>query len=248
VAPVQSAPLPDDGRGAEEPQETAADQAPYDFTQPVPASPAAEDDYFADAAFVGDSRTAGFLLYSGVPGGDGLTHTGLSIFDVQKGEKCIRVNGTDYTLPDALNLKQYGKIYLCLGVNELGYQNDDGFYRAFCDLVDRIRADQPQAVLYLQTLIPLNEEVIAQTGGKAYLTNEHLRVYNQLIAQVAAEKQVPLVDVYAAFADETGSLPADASNDGVHLKTAGCVQWLDYLRTHTVDYDTLYPSSEEVTP
>lgn len=35
----------------------------------VPESEAAQDSYFEDAVFVGDSRTAGFMLYSGVPPG-----------------------------------------------------------------------------------------------------------------------------------------------------------------------------------
>ena len=217
----------------------------YDFAQPVPESGAVEDSYFDDAVFVGDSRTAGFMMYSGVPAGDSLTHTGLSIFDVQNGKQCIKVGKNTYTLPDALALKQYGKIYLCLGVNELGYNNDDLFYQAFCQLVDQIRIDQPDAVIYLQTLIPLNEEVIAESGGKSYLKNDHLRVYNELIAKVAADKQVALVDVYSAFADESGALPADASNDGVHLNKSYCVQWLDYLKTPTVSYDTLYPEGAE---
>lgn len=218
---------------------------PYDFSRPVPESDPVEDSYFEDAVFVGDSRTEGFMLYSGVPAGDSLTHTGLSIFDVRNDKTCITVDGQEYTLPDAIDLKQYGKIYLCLGVNELGYDADELFYEAFCELVERLREDQPQAVIYLQTLIPLNEEAIAESGGRDYLKNDHLRTYNQLIAQVAEECRVALVDVYSDFADENGSLPREASNDGVHMKGSYCVQWLDYLRTHTVSYETLYPEGAE---
>ena len=38
----------------------------YDFSQPCPESPAVDNSYFEDAAFIGDSRTDGFLLYSGI--------------------------------------------------------------------------------------------------------------------------------------------------------------------------------------
>ena len=34
----------------------------YDFSQPVPEREPVENNYFQDAAFVGDSRTDGFLL------------------------------------------------------------------------------------------------------------------------------------------------------------------------------------------
>ncbi len=212
----------------------------YDFSQPVPESEAVDKSYFEDAAFVGDSRTNGFMLYSGIGCGDNLTSNGLSIFRLSA-KKALKIDGKSYTLLEALALKEYGKVYLSLGVNELGYNNDKGFYKAYCDAIDAIRDAQPNAVIYIQGLIPLNEEVIAKTGGSPYLTNEHLLVYNDLMKQAAEEKQVAFLDLNPCFADENGSLPADASSDGIHLKTSSCKKWLEYLQTHTVEFSTLYP-------
>ena len=215
----------------------------YDFSQPVSAGEAVDNSYFQDAAFVGDSRTDGFLIYSGIGCGENLTSNGLSIFKLAE-KKAIKRDGATYTLLEALALKQYSKVYLSLGINELGYYDDGGFYRAYCSAVDAIRACQPNAVIYIQGLIPLNEEAIAATDGPAYLNNDHLRVYNDLMKQVAREKKVAFLDLYPKFADENGQLPADASKDGVHLKSDYCKRWLEYLKTHTVDYQTLYPNGE----
>ena len=112
------------------------------------------------------------------------------------------------------------------------------------DAIDAIRACQPNAVIYIQGLIPLNEDVIAQSGGPSYLTNEHLLVYNDLMRKAAEEKQVVFLDLNPEFTGADGKLPADASKDGVHLRKAYCEKWLDYLKTHTVDYETLYPGQE----
>ena len=217
----------------------------YDFSQPVPASPEVDNSYFADAAFIGDSRTDGFLIYSGIGCGKNLTSNGLSIFKLKE-KKVLTIDGQKYTLLEALALEQYGKVYLSLGVNELGYNNDKGFYQSYRDAIETIRQIQPNAVIYIQGLIPLNEGVIARTGGPSYLTNEHLRVYNDLMRQAAQEEGVVFLDLYTEFADENDELPAEASRDGVHLGGAWCRQWLAYLKTHTVDYDTLYPSGAEV--
>ena len=199
-----------------------------------------DNTYFEDAAFVGDSRTDGFMIYSGIGCGDNLTSNGLSIFKLEE-KKAITIDGEKYTLLEALARKEYGKVYLSLGVNELGYYDDQGFYEAYCRAIDAIRVCQPNAVIYIQGLIPLNEDVIRETGGRSYLTNEHLVVYNDLMRQAAQEKQVVFLDLYSEFADESGQLPAEASKDGVHLRSEWCRQWLDYLKTHTVDYDALYP-------
>lgn len=217
----------------------------YDFSQPVPEREAVDNSYFQDAAFVGDSRTDGFLIYSGIGCGENLTSNGLSIFKLAE-KKAIKRDGVSYTLLEALAQKRYGKVYLSLGVNELGYNDDEGFYRAYCDAIDAIRSSQPDAVIYIQGLIPVNEKVVAASGGPSYLENEHLLVYNDLMKQVAREKQVAFLDLNPEFTDGTGQLPADASKDGVHLKSSYCKQWLEYLKIHTVDYKTLYPDTEMV--
>ena len=219
---------PDEGQPGKELQEV------YDFTQPAPETEAVDNSYFEDAAFVGDSRTDGFLIYSGIGCGENLTSNGLSIFKLAE-KKALTIGDQEYTLLEALGLKEYGKVYLSLGVNELGYYDDQGFYESYLEAIDAIRELQPDAVIYIQGLIPLNEQRIAETTGRSYLTNEHLRIYNDLMRQAAQEKQVVFLDLYSAFADENGSLPYAASNDGVHLSKAYCQQWLAYLQTHTVD-------------
>ena len=217
----------------------------FDFTQPAPAGEAVEMDYFSDALFIGDSRTDGLRLYSGIKGASFYCYKGLTIFEMDT-KKVIELNGGKYTVSEALAKgPQYKKIYVSLGVNELGYYNDEGFYQAYCDAIDAIRACQPDAVIYIQGLIPLNESVVAASGGPSYLTNEHLRVYNGLMQKAAEEKQVVFLDLYSEFANENGELPEEASKDGVHLKSDYCKQWLEYLKVHTVDFETLYPEGTE---
>ena len=133
-----------------------------------------EDTYFDDAVFLGDSRTEGFHLYSGLKTGTYLYATGATVESVFS--KSVSTPLGRMPLLDALEKTACGKIYVMLGVNELGYYNDEGFYQAYCDAIDAIRACQPDAVIYIQGLIPLNEDKIAESGGASYLTNEHLVV------------------------------------------------------------------------
>lgn len=239
-------PQPDPAAGSQSDPDTAPNteggdgtEAPFDFTQDAPETPKVDDAYFADAAFVGDSRTDGLLIYGGMKGAANLTSNGLSIFQLEE-KKALTIGGKKYTLLEALALKKYGKVYLSLGVNELGYYDDEGFYESYCKAVDDIRACQPDAVIYIQGLIPLNEGVIRQSGGRDYLKNDHLRIYNDLMRKTAREKNVVFLDLYSAFVDGDGELPAEASKDGVHLRKDYCRQWMDYLRTHTVSHDAYF--------
>ena len=58
----------------------SGEAAAYDFSQPAPEREAVDNRYFDDAAFVGDSRTDGFLIYSGIGTGKNLTSHGLTTY------------------------------------------------------------------------------------------------------------------------------------------------------------------------
>lgn len=211
----------------------------YDFSIPAPEREAAGADYFSDAVFIGDSRTDGLKLYGGVEGAEFIEHTGITVFEVGK-KKAIRINGEKYTVLEALAMKQYGKVYVMLGVNELGYYDDDGFAREYAGFVDQIRALQPGAILYIQNLVAIHPEKAKANNQPYYVTNEQIAVYNGIIAAIAAEKHTVLVDVNAALVGEDGILPREGTTDGVHFTKDYCVRWYDYLKSHTADADAYW--------
>lgn len=210
----------------------------YDFAVPVAERPAVDVDYFADAAFVGDSRTEGFWLYSGVKRGRLLSATGLTVFSVDT----KTATGGSQSVLDALCSGSFGKIYLAFGLNELGYIDTDSFVQTYCQLIDTIRQTHPNAIIYIQNLIPVNDQKARSSGHKGHVNCDRIRLYNELIAQIALEKELPLLDLYSAFAVD-GQLPAEASRDGVHPLPAYYKKQLDYLMTHTVTLDS--PPAEQ---
>lgn len=210
------------------PSAAPEEEAAYDYAAPVPESDAVEDAWFADAAFIGDSRTEGLVLYTTLKPGGTFAYRGLNVQSART-DRVIKVDGGKYTAVEALKRGAFAKVYLSLGVNELGWYNNERYYQNYADLIDLVRAAQPDAEIYLQTLIP----VTAEKSAASYINNPTILVYNDLIKTLAEEKQAYLVDVWAAFADKDGALPAEGSVDGVHLTKAYYARWLDYLKTHT---------------
>ena len=207
----------------------------FDFTQPAPASEAVEMDYFSDALFIGDSRTDGLRLYSGIKGADFYCYKGLTIFEMDSKE-VIELDGGKYTVVDALARgKQYKKIYISLGINELGYYNDDAFHNTFASFLEKVRQLQPDAVIYLENLVPVNAEKCAANKQPSYVNNDRVAAYNAIFPQLAVEEHVILLDVADALTDENGILPADATVDGVHFTKAWYQKWLAFLMEHTVE-------------
>ena len=216
------------------PEPTPTPVPALDFTQPVPESEEVEMDYFSDALFIGDSRTDGLRLYSGIQGADFYCYKGLTIFEVDE-RKIVELNGSTYSVVEALEKgPQYAKIYISLGVNELGYYNDNAYHQAFSEFLDTVKALQPNAIIYLENLVPVNPQKCAEYKQPYYVNNDRVAAYNAIYPQLATEHQVALLDVASALSDENGILPADATADGVHFTKAWYQKWLAYLMNHTV--------------
>ena len=124
-----------------------------------------------------------------------------------------------------------GKIYLMLGVNELGWNGTDMFRTHAGNLLQRLKEDHPDAEIVVQSLLPVSAE---QDAKGSYVNNQRILVYNQIWMELAEENGCDYVNIAEAVTGEDGCLPADMSFDGVHLNRAGCRAWLDYLRTHSV--------------
>ena len=216
------------------PEPTPTPVPALDFTQPVPESEEVEMEYFEDALFIGDSRTDGLRLYSGIQGADFYCYKGLTIFEVDE-RKIVELNGNSYSVVEAMEKgPQYAKIYISLVVNELGYYNDDAYHQAFSEFLDTVKALQPDAIIYLENLVPVNPQKCAEYKQPYYVNNDRVAAYNAIYPQLATEHQVALLDVASALSDENGILPADATADGVHFTKAWYQKWLAYLMNHTV--------------
>lgn len=213
-----------DGAAQRETQGDPADAEPPEEAVPVP------DSYFSDAAFVGDSRTEGFYLYSGLGQGTYFYAVGATVQSVMEKPTQEGPEGKQ-TILDALSGGTYGKIYIMLGVNELGWYHTEDFTEQYGRVIDRIRADHPEAEIALQTLIPVSAE---QDKKHSYVNNERIVLFNGLITALAEDKDCRLLDPASVLTDENGALPPELTGDGVHPNVAGCRKWLEYLRDHPI--------------
>lgn len=193
-------------------------------------SPSAKTDnsFFQDAVFIGDSRTEGLGL-SGLMGkATFYAYKGLMV-DTAFTKQVINEGGQKLTVVDALRKHKFGKVYIMLGVNELGWPSEDTFIKRYGKLVDEVKKIEPSSKIYIQSILPVSKA----KSDKGIYTNERIRLYNRLIKEMCAQKGVKYLDVYQAVVDSSGALPADAAVDGVHLKMEYCKKWANYLRTHT---------------
>ncbi len=226
------------------PQRQTADTG-YTYTA-LPAKPAAlpefgrvDTSWFADAAFLGDSLTAGFCAneYNIDVGGALICgYEGISPNTV--------VNRTTVTSPDrgeevpldVLAAAQPAKLYILIGTNALVQPgNDDSFLAYYGKMLDDLRTALPDTTFYVQSVLTATQEKVSDSLPG--LAPDRLAAINAAIQQLCAERGCYYLDLNAEFADDAGYLQTDFSQpDGVHLTVSGYSKWVSYLCTH-VPYD-----------
>ncbi len=180
--------------------------------------------YFDDALFIGDSHTDGFKDYAGLNNADYLCHNGLTVWSAA--EKAVFPTGSGkQTLAQALEGKHYGKIYLMLGINELGTGSAEDWAVQYRVLLDEVRGLEPNAVIFLQAIFHTTQE----KSETSFFKNETINARNAELQKLADGETVFYIDCNPVFDDGTGALTAEYSGDGVHVKAAYYTMWRDYL-------------------
>jgi len=203
----------------------------------VPEREKASDSYFDDAVFIGDSLTEGIKAYELLENATVLAHQGINVDSILTKE-AISSGGGRITIPDALmRLDKVGKIYVMIGANGIAWMDNATFIKKYGALIDKLEECQPNAIIYVQSMLPVNEQTIIDQGQYEPITNDSIDDLNSRLMKLAEEKGVYYVDVAEAFKDETGGMPAEATPDGIHLNAPYYQKWFDYLLTHTVPGD-----------
>lgn len=202
--------------------ETAADETePVELYRTVYVKGSVSVDYFDDALFIGDSRTDGLYLYSRFEGADYFSGKGMTMFTLF--EKTGRDGKT--MLMDLLEGNTYGKIYIMLGINELG-SGIDTLTAKFSEVIRQLKVLEPEAIIVIQGNLSIDEKTSASTW---YLTKERIHELNAKMSAIADGETVFYLDANPLFCDENGYLRKELSGDGVHLYAKHYADWTAWL-------------------
>ncbi len=193
------------------------------------------EDYFDDAVFIGDSRTVGLYEYGRIEDrAQFYAKTSLTIYDIIEKKEPIVKTADDrgyITVEQALSENQFGKIYIMIGLNEMGTGTAQSFAQAYADVVNRIKELQPNAIIYIQAIMHVAEK---RDQSDPIFNNANIEERNQLLAQLADNQTVFYLNINEALCDENGYLYSDWTFDQVHLKAAYYQNWKDYLLSHAI--------------
>lgn len=213
----------------EKPAEEQADTEPEEKQQFVTVGM----EYLDGALFIGDSRTSVLYEYAGWEKTHFFVAYGQTIWNVM--DEVVNSDKTvgKISTREALKSQNYDKIYIMLGVNELGRGTADTFYEQYKLVIDEIRMLQPDARIFIQSILHVSEE---KDSRGTYINNAEINARNEKIKTLEDGRQIFWLDVNEVFDEAgTGKLKQEYSSDGVHIKAKYISVWRDFLLMHGIE-------------
>ncbi len=177
--------------------------------------------YFKDTVFIGDSITTGIELYGVTKDATVLADKGLNTTSVMK------------YVSDVGRIKpKY--IYVMLGSNDIGFSGmtPDKLIPNYDKFVKGIKEASPESIIYLQSVFPVTKKFEAERP--AY-TNEKIDSYNERIRQMAVDNNVLYLNVAEVLKDANNDLRQEISpGEGMHIVKQGYYIWLEYVLDHRI--------------
>lgn len=183
-----------------------------------------------DALFIGDSRTVGLMEYADIKGADFYCNVGMSLYNIHK--KPVSVpNVGKVSLTELLNKKKYGKIYVMLGINDVGYPFDKTVAK-YKELLDLISQKQPEALIFIQANLHVSK---SRSDRDKVVNNEIINKFNTATSKFADGKSKFYIDANTIFDDANGALAPDKSADDTHLYAKYYKEWGRWIIGQTAE-------------
>lgn len=182
--------------------------------------------YFTDALFIGDSRTVGLCEYGSLKGTAAfLAKESVNVYNILDQE--LRYTDHDGEswgayVEEILEENQYGKVYVALGVNELGIGTTYMYYEKYREIISLIREYQPDALIYIQGIMHVSYD---KSSSDSCRNNTVISQRNMAISTLANGRDIFYIDMNPYVCDEDGDLYEDLSGDGIHLKASAYENW-----------------------
>ena len=189
-------------------------------------------DYFDDAVFIGDSRIVGMNDYSGLTNATFFAKTGLTVYNLLDDEFVKDpATGKNVSVSYMMQKYKYGKIYLMVGINELGTGGTERFQETYKEVLKKFRKWQPDAVIYVQSIMGVSPK---KDKSDPVFNNTNIRDKNYAISKLTDGIHIFYLNIQEIYEDKNHNLAQEMTFDHVHLYAQHYDKWVEYLKAHAV--------------
>lgn len=187
--------------------------------------------FFDDTAFIGDSVSYSLMLWATQNGemGDAtfLVRGGNGIAGYVNHYKTIGFQGEEMDIEEAVMECGAKKVFIMMGVNDLGFMSVEQTMDYYRIMVDRILEKSPDVQIYVESCLPVWDAGIQGTK------NVDVDAFNAALEAYAEEMGFYYVEMASYIEDHTGGMPkAYCSDFSTHMNYDGTDVWMQALKLY----------------
>lgn len=196
----------------------------------APEGEAASEFAFRNSLFIGDYFVSGissekYFTYSSFA-----SAVGYDINTIQTKDS-FKLNGEALTMAEYVaSFQNIYSVYIAFSAESISWMDCPTFVKKYTDFLDSIIEAQPNADIYIQPIIPINEKQAEKRGYS--VTNEKIEEINSYLLSIAEKKEVWYLDMTEDFLNYDGSESEEASTNGIRLTSSQYAIWYNYVITH----------------
>lgn len=185
---------------------------------------------FRTSLFVGDyfveqAENLGFFEYTNYA-----YVTGLDM-NTMLTKKVMKTETENLTLADYVSsLDSIEAVYIMISAESVSWMDVPTFVKKYTVFVETIQKNHPEAHIYVQPVLPINEEKAEKRGYS--VTNEKINQINEYIFEFAEEREIWILDMTEDFKNKEGFLPAEYTTNGIRFEKDTYQIWEDYIVSH----------------
>lgn len=196
-------------------------------TQEDPTIPAASAS-MENTLFIGDSRTVGLSEYAELEGVEFFATAGLNVYEVNDIRLSVP-NVGKVTLSELLNSRQYDRIYVMLGINELGYPFES-LVKKYVDFIRYIQCMQPDSTVFIMANLHVRKN---RSDNDPVINNTKINLFNETVSALADNEQIYYLDANCIFDDADGAMSEEKSGDDAHPLGKYYREWGKWIAEQT---------------
>ncbi len=196
----------------------------------VPKSEAAGFYDFRTSLFVGDyfvsqAENLGFFEHTQYA-----YVTGLDM-NTMLTKKVIKTETEYLTLADYVKtFENIEAVYIMISAESISWMDVPTFVKKYTVFAEQIAAAHPEAHIYIQPVLPINDEKAAKRSYT--VTNENINKINEYIFALAEKNSFWILDMTGEFLNKEGQLPEEYTTNGIRFEKTTYEIWSDYIVGH----------------
>lgn len=146
-------------------------------------------------------------------------------------KKVIKTETENLTVAQyAGTMEDIEAVYIIFTAESVSWMDCPTFVKKYTAFVEEIIEYHPEAHIYVQPIMPINEEKASKRGYT--VTNSLINEINGYIIELAEEKSLWIIETEKIFSGEEGELPSESTTNGIRLEKEPYELWADYILTH----------------